>query len=152
MEITPHVQAIRTRLEAAAGTDELAVDTAERMSMAIDAALQLQLLDVLGQAALELTAQLPNGHVELRLAGREAQLVFIDDGAALPPTAVDDDGSTARLTLRMTDTVKTAVENAANRDGMSTNAWLVTTIKRALDQKPSRTRSPGNRLTGYAQG
>jgi len=152
MEITPHVQSIRARLEAAAGGDEASIVAAERLSAAVDPALQLQLLDLLGQAALELSGQLPNGHVELRLAGRDAQLVYSDDAEAAPPATADDLGSSARLTLRMSDGLKSALEAAAAREGISTNAWLVTTIKRAIEQKPSRKRSAGNRLTGYAQG
>lgn len=152
MEITPHVQSIRARLEAAAGSDEGALEAAERMSLAIDAALQLQLLDLLGQAALELSDHLPAGHVELRLAGRDAQLVFVDDSEGTSAATPEDDGVTARLTLRMSDSMKAAVEAVAAREGVSTNAWLVSTVKRALDQKPARKRSSGNRITGYAQG
>jgi len=39
-------------------------------------------LDLLGQAALELSAKLPSGHVEVRLAGQEPELVFVDDAPA----------------------------------------------------------------------
>jgi hypothetical protein len=152
MDITPHVQSIRARLEAAAGSDQAAVELAARMSEAIDAALQLQLLDLLGQAALELGDHLPSGHVELRLAGRDAQLVFVDDAGGSSSTPAEEDGATARLTLRMSDSLKAAVESVAAREGVSTNAWLVGTVKRALDQKTPRRRSVGNRLTGYAQG
>ena len=105
---------------------------------------------MLSQAALEVTEQLPSGHVELRLAGRDAQLILVEDPRS-PATAVDD-AATARLTLRMSDTLKTSVEGAAARSGVSTNAWLVTAIRRALEQKPPRKRAGGNRLTGYAQG
>ena len=152
MEITPHVQSIRARLEAAAGSDEASIVAAERLSSAVDPALQLQLLDLLGQAALELSGQLPNGHVELRLAGRDAQLVYSEDAEGASPATTDDLGSAARLTLRMSESLKSSLEAAAAREGVSTNAWLVTTIKRAIEQKPSRKRSAGNRLTGYAQG
>ena len=152
MELTPHVQSISARLQAAAGADERSADVAQRMSLAIEAALELQLLDLLGQAALELTEQLPAGHIELRLAGRDAQLVYADDVAAHPQTATEDEGSPARLTLRMTESLKTAVEGAAALQGVSTNTWLVTAVKRTLEQRPQRKRSVGNRLTGYAQG
>jgi hypothetical protein len=152
MEITPHVQSIQARLEAAAGSDDASIMAAERLSAAVDPALQLQLLDLLGQAALELSGQLPNGHVELRLAGRDAQLVYSEDAEGAPPATTDDLGSAARLTLRMSENLKSSLEAAAAREGVSTNAWLVNTIKRAIEQRPSRKRSAGNRLTGYAQG
>ena len=150
MDVTPHVAAVRARLEAVVGDDEAAGAVAERLSLALDAALQLQLLDMLSQAALELTSQLASGRVELRLAGRDVQLVVVDDDANVSG-APDDDGSTARLTLRMSESLKAAVEGAADTSGVSTNAWLVSAIRRSLDQKPSRKRS-SNRLSGYAQG
>jgi predicted HicB family RNase H-like nuclease len=149
MEITPHVAAVRSRLEAVVGDDDASVAVAERISLALDAALQLQLLDILSQAALEVTEQLPSGRVELRLAGRDAQLVFSDDVAQ--SSVSDDDSATARLTLRMSESLKAAVERAADAESASTNAWLVTAIKRSLDKKPSRSRA-GNRLSGYAKG
>jgi hypothetical protein len=153
MELSPHVEAIRSALRSVAGEDEATVAVAERLSSAIDASLQLQLLDMLSQIALELTEQLPSGRIELRLAGRDAQLVYADSAAE--PTSSssgDDDGTTARLTLRMSEGLKVSLEAAAAGQGVSTNAWLVNAVKRALDQNASRKRGVGNRLTGYAQG
>ena len=154
MEITPHVDAIRAALEAVAGDDETSAAVADRLSHAVAPAVQLQLLDMLGQVALEVTAQLPSGRVDLQLAGRDALLVFADSGAdPAGPAGADDDTGTARLTLRMSDALKTAVEQAADSDGLSTNAWLVAAAKRALEPTaPRRRRSgPGNRLSGFAQ-
>jgi hypothetical protein len=152
MELTPHVESIRASLQSVAGDDEDAAAIAERLSTALDAALHLQLLDLLSQIALELNEQLPSGRVELRLAGRDAQLVYADTAAENGMPQGDDDGATARLTLRMSEGLKTAVEAAAAQQGISTNAWLVTAVRRGLDQSASRKRSIGNRLTGYAQG
>ncbi len=153
MELTPHVEAIRSALRSVAGEDDATVAVAERLSSAIDATLQLQLLDMLSQIALELTEQLPSGRVELRLAGRDAQLIYADGGAEHTPSAAgSDDSATARLTLRMSEGLKASLERAAADQGISTNAWLVAAVKRALDQNASRRRGVGNRLTGYAQG
>jgi len=152
MELTPHVEAIRASLRAVAGDDEAAAAMAERLSTALDASLHLQLLDLLSQLALELTEQLPTGHIELRLAGRDAQLVYTDAPDATTSASSEDDGTTARLTLRMSESLKSSVEDAAARQGVSTNSWLVAAVRRGLDQSTSRKRSVGNRLTGYAQG
>jgi hypothetical protein len=129
-------------------TDEVA----ERLARSLEASIQLRLLDVVGEAALELSEQLPAGHVEVRLAGRDVRLVLINDAAPAAPTTQrpDDEGGTARLTLRMPETLKGRVETAADRDGVSTNAWLVGAVSRALDAAPRR--RSGNRLTGFAQG
>ena len=153
MELSPHVEAIRSALRSVAGDDETTAAVAERLSSAIDASLHLQLLDMLSQIALELTEQLPSGRIELRLAGRDAQLVYADSAAEpTPSTSGDDDGATARLTLRMSEGLKVSLEAAAAGQGVSTNSWLVNAVKRALDQNASRKRGVGNRLTGYAQG
>jgi hypothetical protein len=152
VELTTHVDAIRSDLEVLAGPDETSRAAAERISRGLESPLALRLLDVLGQAALELSDQLP-GHVDVRLAGREAQLVYVAEEA--PETATPDDGSgTARLTLRMPEAAKAAVEAAADAEGLSTNAWLVRAISNELDRGRGRGRGRrvGNRVTGFAQG
>lgn len=152
MELTTHADAIRSDLEVLAGPDEASQAAAERISRGLESPLALRLLDVLGQAALELSDQLP-GHVDVRLAGREAQLVYVAEEA--PETPTPDDGSgTARLTLRMPEAAKAAVESAADAQGLSTNAWLVRAISNELDRGRGRGRSRrvGNRVTGFAQG
>ena len=60
-------------------------------------------------------------------------------------------GETTRLTLRMSDSLKTAVEAAATADSVSVNAWLVRAVKGALDRPPQRMRASGNRIKGYAR-
>jgi hypothetical protein len=151
VELTTHTDAIRSDLEVLAGSDEATQAAAERISRGLESPLALRLLDVLGQAALELSDQLPAGHLEVRLAGREAQLVYVAE--ASPETTTPDDGSgTARLTLRMPEAAKTAVEAAADAEGLSTNAWLVRAISNELDRGRGRGRRVGNRMTGFAQG
>ena len=44
--------------------------------------LRLRLIDLLSEVALALNAQLDDGHVEVRLAGRDPELVFVDEPAA----------------------------------------------------------------------
>ena len=147
MEITPHVEAIQSDLEAVATGDQATLEVAERLARAIEPSLQLRLLDALGQAALELSDQLPSGHVDVRLSGRDVQLVIVGEEAPSAPPAEDE--GTSRLTLRMPEGLKSRVESAAVREGISTNAWLVAAVKRGLDQQPRR--RIGNRVTGFAQ-
>jgi hypothetical protein len=59
MELTPHLEAIRGDLESLVASDEALAAALERMARPIEATLQLRLLDVLGDAALELTEQIP---------------------------------------------------------------------------------------------
>jgi hypothetical protein len=135
--------------------DELA-EAMERMARPMEASLQLRLLDLLGDGALELTEQLPMGHAEVRVSGRDASLVYvgIPEAPSPPPAPLPpDDGGTARLTLRMPDAMKHAVEAAADARAISVNAWLVNAVRAALDASLSGTtrRGVGNRITGYVQ-
>ncbi|HVD71091.1 MAG TPA: hypothetical protein VNG34_09565 [Actinomycetota bacterium] len=151
VETTPFLDAIRGDLQALTVGDDAASETAERLGRTLESSLQLRLFDTLGQAALEVSEQLPSGHVEVRLAGRDVQLVFVsDERTDDAPTPASDETGTARLTLRMPEALKFRVEQAAARDAISTNAWLVRAITRGLDRTAKR--RTGNRITGYAQG
>jgi predicted HicB family RNase H-like nuclease len=55
----------------------------------------------------------------------------------------------ARISLRLPESLKTSVERAADREGISVNAWLVRAIARATESRPVH--SGGKRLSGYAQ-
>ena len=127
--------------------DERSAQIARRLGDALGANLRLKLLDLLSQAALELSSKLPSGHVEVRLAGQEPELVFVDapDGEA----AGAGEELSARISLRLPESLKTAVERASAREGVSTNAWLVRAIARAAESRP--THVGGKRLSGYAQ-
>ncbi len=154
MELTPHLEAIRGDLESLIASDEALASALERMARPIEATLQLRLLDVLGDAALELTEQLPTGHTELRVSGRDASIVFVGPPEAVPePRAQeDDDGGTARLTVRMPDALKGAIEAAADAAAQSVNAWLVQAARSALNRGgDARRRGAGNRISGYVR-
>jgi HicB family len=151
MQLTPHVSAIQADLAAAAALgDEAAAEAARRLADALGSSLQLRLLELLGEAALDVTAQLPSGHVEVRLSGREPQLVVVVEPEPADSQPVAGDDASARITLRLAEGLKTAVEAAADREQVSTNTWIVRTLGRALEQRPPRVRT-GNRLQGYAQ-
>jgi HicB family len=152
MDLRPHLDAILGDLEALAGSDEATAATLERLARPLEASVQIRLLDVLGEASLELGEQLTAGHVEVRVAGRDARLVYVGAPETVAPAEpAEDEGETTRLTLRMSDSLKTAVEAAATTDGVSVNAWLVRAVKGALDRPPQRMRASGNRIKGYAR-
>jgi hypothetical protein len=156
MDLTPHLDAIRTDLGSVLGASEDLAEAMERMARPLEASLQLRLLDVLGDGALELTEQLPQGHTEIRVSGKDARLVYVGvpepPEPPAPPAPPDEEGGTARLTLRMPDSLKNAVEEAADAMAISVNAWLVQAVQSALTrrQAPPR-RGIGNRITGYAR-
>jgi HicB family len=145
MDLRPYLDTLRSDIEAAAalGGPDLK-EAAALLAGALEASLQLRILDLLNEAALDLSGQIGSGHVEVRLSGREVQLVFSADHADAPAS---EDDLTARITLRLPERLKELAEAAAAREGISVNAWLVRTIARSVERRPT-----GQRLRGFAQG
>lgn len=151
MQLEGHVQAIQQELVAAAARgDEASAEVVRRMAEALAATLHLHLLDLLGEAALEIGGQLEPGRVEVRLAGREPELVVVNDDTPDADQLGAGEELSGRITLRLPESLKAGVEAAAAREGVSTNAWLVRTIARTLDQRPPK--QSRHRMQGYAQG
>lgn len=145
MDITPYVEHLRQDLTAAAeaGGPE-ARAAAERLALALDPAVRLMLMDALSQAAAEITSELPNGAVDVRLRGREPQFVvdvpMMPLPANVPPPHTPppspepeeaEDGTTARITLRLPESLKAKAEELAGRAGHSLNTWIVHVVRDA---------------------
>ena len=154
MDIERHVQAIQSDLAAAAALgDEATAAAGERLAAAVASSLQLRLLDVLTEATLG--AQRPALLGTRRGAARRAATPTSSsssdepgEGESSAPAPGDD--LSARITLRLPEALKTQVEAAANGEGVSTNAWIVRALSRALEPRVGRSR-PGNRLQGFTQ-
>ena len=150
MQMAPHIEALQADLaEMAALGDEATAQAAQRLSVALRSSVGLRILDALAEAALELSAQIPTGHVEVRLSGQDPSLVFVAEQEAEAPAVRDDDQS-ARITLRLPESLKERVDAAAAREGVSVNTWLVRALFRAVASPRSSPRI-GNRLTGYGR-
>lgn len=152
MDLQLYVESIHRQLAVAAqaGGDE-ARALAERLVAPLDAAIRLTLQDLLAAAAEEITCELAPGSVELRLRGRELELLVTRPPADTPedelpeseryeepygwavggtrvraPTCAQaGEGGMSRINLRMADRLKARIEHAAGSDGLSVNAWLV---------------------------
>ncbi len=149
MQLSAHIDALLADLQAAGSLgDENVAQAAERLSEAIKGSARLRLLDLLSEATLEVSDQLPSGHVEIRLAGQDPSLVYVEERETAEPAAADD-GMTARITLRLPDSLKVAIEVAATKDGLSVNTWLVRELKRAAHR--SAHKSFGSGLSGFAE-
>ena len=140
MDITPYVDRLRHDLAqtAAGGSDELR-EAADRLALALDPALRLTLMEALAQATAEITTEMRTGSVEVRLAGRDLQFVVeqhLPDAAVAAPADTeyedDDEGATARITLRLPESVKTRAEQQATRNGQSLNTWIVNVLRAAI--------------------
>lgn len=151
MELSRHVQAIQSDLEAVSALgDDAASEAARRLSDALASSLQLRLLDFLTEATLSLNEQLQTAHVEVRLAGRDPELVVVEHEQASDAGApAPGDDLSARITLRLPEGLKSQIEAAASGEGISANAWIVRALARALEPRSTRVRS-GNRLQGFA--
>jgi hypothetical protein len=76
----------------------------------------------------------------------------------LPPVPENEDGATARISFRLPEHLKTRVEDAAARAGLSVNAWLVRATSAALappdDEPPAQqpvNRGGGQRYSGWVR-
>ncbi len=149
MQIDGLIQALREDLvRVAALGDEKTSRAADLLSVAIEASLGRRIQDALAEAALELNEQLDSAHVELRVAGHDLQLVLVREDGTVPEQA--DEAFSARITLRLPESLKQRVESAAAREGASVNTWLVQALQRTVE--PRRTSSSSrNRLTGYGR-
>src|SRR6516162_9922830 len=148
MNLTIRLNGVQEDLEGLAELgDERARQIARRLAEAAGSSLRLKLLDLLAQAAVEMSSKLPSGHVEVRLVGQEPEFVYVDT-AGESSSALGEELS-SRITLRLSENLKLTVEKAADRDGVSTNTWIVRAIARAAELRPAR--SSGKRLSGYAQ-
>jgi len=172
MDLDRYVADLRAQLAAAAetgGDDARAL--AERLSASLDSAARLALLEVLSDAASEITRELAPGSVDVRLRGRDPELVVslpatpepaeapVPSPAPTTPTGTDageplDDTVSSRTTLRLPDQLKARVERAASEDGLSVNSWLVRAIAAALEPKQRRSaarENAGNSFTGWVR-
>jgi hypothetical protein len=174
MDLGPYIEDIHRQLEIAAeagGEDARAL--AERLVAPLDAAIRLALQDVLAAAAEEITVELAPGSVELRLRGRDPELVVtpppVDRSAEdviegdetmpdrAPIVAPGDEGTVSRINLRLPDHLKTRVEQAAGIEGLSVNAWLVRAAAAALERtdaarrRERRAPQGAQRYTGWAR-
>jgi hypothetical protein len=149
VQIDGYIQALREDLaRIAAVGDESTARAAGLLAVALDAAVRQRLIEALGEAALELSAQLDDGRVDVRYAGADPELVFVREEAEEPQASADD-ALTARITLRLPDSLKQRIEDAATREMVSVNTWIVQALVRNAGA-PSR-RSSGRRLTGYGR-
>ncbi|MFD0144473.1 MULTISPECIES: hypothetical protein [unclassified Streptomyces] len=150
MDLTPYVDNLRHELGVAAeaGGDE-ARALADRLTGQLESAARLTLLNALSDAMDEVTRDLAPGSVDLRLRGLNPEFVvtppptadvFEEPEASLPAPppppplpAEAEEGAPSRINFRPPAQLKLRVEEAASREGLSVNAWLVRAVTAALE-------------------
>lgn len=171
MDLTPYVDTLRRELAVAAeaGGDE-ARELADRLTAPLESATRLTMLNVLSAAMGEITRELAPGSVDVRLRGLDPDFVVTpppaDSGPAEPAGPVEphktsgpadsDEGGTARVNLRLPAQLKARAEEAATREGLSVNAWLVRAVSAAVDggtrpRATEKTQSIGQSFTGWVR-
>ena len=143
--------ALTTRLEAAlerqllmAGGQPEVEAAAAALSAVLEPALRDACLQLAGQAAAEVAAQLP---------GHEVDVVVVDGDPELRvrPTGEEEitvgagEAFDARITLRLPPQLKDLIEASADERGESVNAWLVRSLSGTAK---GRARRGGGRVSG----
>ncbi len=154
MNLDEYVESVRHGVHnAAALADDHSREVATKLGAALESATRLSLIQALSDAASEISADLAPGSVELRMSGGEPQFVVTtplssrDQPTVLlpePETAAQsepgEEEPQSRITLRLPQSVKDKVDQLADVEGVSTNAWLIRAVMDALAN--SRGRGP----------
>lgn len=150
MHLDDYVRQVHEHLGATAALgDEHTQQVADTLIRAAAPAVRLALIGALSAAADEITAALLDSPgapaVAVRLDGDDVRVeVSVTDNE--PAAAREETGdATARISLRLSESLKSEIEAAADRDGVSTNSWLIRAATSAL--APSWPGMPG--FTGH---
>jgi hypothetical protein len=161
MQFEKHVAQVQDQLGAAAALgDDRAREIAAALATAAAPAVRLAVLNALTEAADEITSALldypGSPTVTVRLDGDQ---LAVDVHMAQPAAEADDvrhdDGDTsARISLRLSESLKSDIDAAAEQDGVSVNTWLVRAAAAALRPNPFAGFAAGfdPRLGGRARG
>ena len=131
MELDSYVAQVHDQLVAAAALgDDRVREIAETLAAAASPAVRLALLSALAAAADEITAALLDSPgspaVAVRLESDEIRIaVSSSPSEPVQPARVDDGDASARISLRLSESLKAEVDAAATRAGVSVNTWLV---------------------------
>ena len=155
MDLQPYVDSVRHELNVVgrAGGDDAAT-LVDRLTAPLESAIRLVLLDALSAGAEEITRDLAPRSVEVRLRGRDPELVVTAPAAPELSEPREDDGGTWRITLRLPESLRQRVEAAARRDGVSLNAWLVRAAAARLEptlEPPVQPASSRHHVTGWVR-
>lgn len=128
MEMSTFIERFSADLKAlgALGGSDLEV-ALTRLIPALEPVLRTRLLEAMTTLAQEVGGQLPGGRLEVRLNGGEISLVYLLDESVTRETPAE---LNARITLRLPEDLKSRIEEAATREGISLNSWLLKASER----------------------
>jgi hypothetical protein len=169
---------VREQLIAAAALgDERTREIAASLAQAAESAVRLVVIEALSRASTELADALADAatlsavswapEISVQLDGdRLGFAVAVSQPVPGPAGAngseaaeVDRGEATARISLRLSESLKAAIERAADRAELSVNSWLVRLATDALNPTDPVTETRGswhsnrgNRVTGWITG
>lgn len=130
MHVNDYVEQVHDHIRAAAALgDERTQQIAASLAGAADASVRLALLAALSAAAGEISAALLETHggpaVTVAVDGEEIRVDVAQAPTAPAEPPPDEGEATARISLRLSERLKSDIEQAASQDGVSVNTWLV---------------------------
>jgi hypothetical protein len=156
MDLSPYIASLREDLATAASAgDDNTRRTAAALSGALEPAARLAIMNALSDLAAEVTASLDDRVVEVRLDGRDVQVVVTGGSSQDSHDSSEDEprqrevplrgfadatGDISRITLRLLDELKTKAEQAASSQGVSLNTFVAQAVQGALNSGGGRGR------------
>lgn len=143
MELEPLTHQVHDQLTAAAALgDDRTRDIAAALATTVRSSVRLAILDALTAATGEITDALyaaGNGSaspaITVHLDGADTVRFTVTGPPAEPaePAGRTEDGeTTARISLRLSDSLKADIERAASQAEVSVNSWLIRAASNAL--------------------
>jgi hypothetical protein len=164
MHLDDYVDQVQQQLVAAAALgDESTQRIASKLSEAATSSVRLAIMGAVSEAADELSALLLDfplsPAVSVRLDGDELRTDVEATASSRADAAPDDGDASARISLRLSESLKSQIDAAAGRDGVSVNTWLVRAASAAVADPAGRGGSRAftvntstHRVTGFING
>jgi hypothetical protein len=137
VQLQPIINSVEAALAAQgplAGGDPAVEEAIDHVVRAARPALRQAAMELAEQAAAEVRAQLPDRTVDVVLVDGDPSLRITDAPAAAEPSTEDLD---ARITLRITPTLKALIEDAAEAAGASVNGWVLDSLSKRAGKSTS---------------
>jgi hypothetical protein len=165
MQTERFVDQVQTQLAAAGALgDDSTRATVDALVTAAGPAIRLALLSAGAALADEITAALLDiaaaPLVSVRFDGEDLRVEVRPSGTGgaaddTSATSPDEAENTARISLRLPDTLKAQVETAARQEGVSVNTWIVRAASSAVagsGQGTRRASGHNHRVSGWING
>jgi hypothetical protein len=131
MQVQPIINAVQAALTdqgSLAGGDVAVEEAIDHLVTALAPAIRQAAMDLAEQAACEVRAQLPDRTVDLILSDGDPALRIAEASVTADSTSAEELG--ARITLRVSPSLKTLIESAAETAGASVNSWVLDALSR----------------------